>query len=298
MTDAVIVVGSLNVDLIVQVPRLPAPGKTVTGGTFARAPGGKGANQAAAAARLGSPTWIVGVVGDDDLGRETRADLQARGVDLSHLRTGIAHTGVAAILVDERGENLIAVASGSNGELSPAMVTEPIAAIPVDRAVVLANLEVPEDAVLAAATCARERAWRFVLNPAPARTLSPELLASCAVVIPNEYEVTGLGPPDVDALLGAGVGSVVVTRGAAGADLLRARAPVVHQDAFPVAAVDTTGAGDAFCAAFAWALAEGVTEERALRNAAAAGALATRAVGARESLPDRAEVEALAGQGP
>ena len=295
MTDAVIVVGSLNVDLIVRVPHLPTPGETVTGGTYARTPGGKGANQAAAAARLGAPTWIVGVVGDDDLGRETRADLEARGVDLSQLRSGTAHTGVAAIMVDEGGENLIAVASGANAELSPAMVSESIAAIPVDRAVVLANLEIPDDAVLAAADCARQHAWRFVLNPAPPRALSAELLATCDVLIPNEHEVTSLGPPDADALLAAGVGAVVVTRGSAGADLHHADAPIVHQGAFPVAAVDTTGAGDAFCAAFAWALAEGLAEGRALQLAAAAGALATRAVGARESLPDRAEIEGIAG---
>jgi ribokinase len=291
MSAAVIVVGSLNVDLVVRVPRLPGAGETVIGGAFSRAHGGKGANQAAAAAALGARTWMVGLVGDDDLGRETRADLERRGVDLSQLGIGAAHTGVALIVVDERGENLIAVASGANAELTRETVAAALATIEEPSAVVLANLEIPNDAVLGAALAASERGWRFVLNPAPARALAPEIVRRCEVMIPNEHEAGELGWPSVDALLEAGAGVVVVTRGGAGADLHRTGSPRFHQDPLPAHVVDTTGAGDAFCGAFAATLAEGAPIEAALRAAVAGGALATRAVGARASLADRAALD-------
>ena len=295
MTGTVVVVGSLNTDLIVRVPRLPGPGETVTGGAYRRAPGGKGANAAAAAAALGATTWIVGVVGDDDLGRSTRDDLEARGVDLSQLHIGSKHTGVAAILADEEGENLIAVASGANDELAATTVRASIEAISGQAAdaVVLANLEIPEDAVDAAADAARDRGWPFLLNPAPARRLPKRVIERCAVLTPNEHEAELLAPGGVPGLLERGAGAVVVTRGAAGADVYRARMPVHHQDAFPCDPVDTTGAGDAFSAALAWSLSNGRSLEESVRVAAAAGALATRAVGARASLPTPDELEEL-----
>lgn len=291
---SVVVVGSVNADLVVRVPRLPVPGETVIGGTFQLACGGKGANQAAAAARLGARTWLVGLTGDDDFGRQAREDLRDAGVDLSELGTGSSRTGVALIVVDDRGENLIAVASGANAEVTGDMVARSLRRIEVRHAVVLANLEVSDDAVMAAAAEARARGWRFVLNPAPARPLPDPLLAACDVISPNEREVEALGRPSVEALLGRGVGAVVVTRGAAGADLYRPGVPAHHQEAFPVVAVDTTGAGDAFSAALAWAMAEGRSLEDAVCLAAGAGALATRQVGARASLPDRAELESFA----
>jgi ribokinase len=291
VTAAVVVVGSVNVDLIVQVPRLPAPGETVIGGRFREAAGGKGANAAAAAARLGVATSFVGLVGRDDLGTRARDDLERAGVDVTHLGESDTRTGVAAILVDQGGQNLIAVASGANAEVSRAHVRAAFESMAAGRPVVLVNLEIPDDAVAEAAARASERLWPVVLNPAPARPLSREVMAACDVIVANEAEAAALD--GVDALLGNGVPAVVVTRGARGADLHRPEESPHHQPAFPVDVVDTTGAGDAFCAALAVALAEGRDLEDAVRWGAAAGGLACRDVGARTGLPTRAEVERL-----
>ena len=189
----VVVVGSVNADLVVRLPQLPSPGETVLDGTFHRGGGGKGANQASAAARLGARAVLVGRVGDDDLGREARADLEAAGVDVSFVAQGTEPTGVALILVDAGGENLIGVASGANMEVTAAQVSEAIGSVPGGRAVVLAGLEVPDEAVFAAARTARERGFPFVLNPAPAKPLSQELVALCDVLTPNRTEVGALG---------------------------------------------------------------------------------------------------------
>jgi ribokinase len=288
MTAEVVVVGSVNVDLVFRVPRLPSVGETVTGSTFLRGPGGKGANQAAAAARLGARAWFVGMVGDDQLGQEARRDLEGSGVDVTGLGKATGHTGVAGILVGKGGDNLIAVASGANAELSEQFVREALAGIGAEAPVVLANLEIPEEAVSAAAEAAAEREWTFVLNPAPARALDRALLSRCSVLVPNEKEAEAL--ESAEELLAAGVGAVVVTRGAEGADLHRPDRTPHRQPAFRVDVADTTGAGDAFCGALAWALA-GVPEVQA----AAAGALACSGVGARASLPTEQEVRALAG---
>jgi ribokinase len=293
--SAIFVVGSINTDLIVQVPRLPAPGETVIGGTFKRTQGGKGANQAVAAARLGARTRLVGMAGKDAFGEEAVAELRAAGVDCSCILTGLRPTGVAVIVANEAGENLIAVASGANEELSAESVTAALRRSITVGDVVIANLEVPDPAVLAAAREAHAVGAAFILNPAPARPLDRELLAACDVVTPNEYEVGSMGFLTVDDLLGAGVAAVVVTLGARGADLHRRDAPPVHQDAIAVDVVDTVGAGDAFSAALAWALAANRAIEDAVRLAAAAGALSTRAAGARTGLPNADEVVALAG---
>jgi ribokinase len=294
MVGNVVVVGSVNVDMVFRVPRLPGPGETVTRGSFTRSPGGKGGNQAVAAARLGARTWFVGLVGDDELGVEARRDLDSAGVDVSLVRTGSTHTGVAGIFVDDEGENMIAVASGANAQVDGATVSQALLGLGVDGAVVLANLEIPDEAVIAAAATAEERGWPFVLNPAPAREIRAEVLSRCAVLVPNEVEMDDLGGGSIDDLLEAGVGAVVVTRGRQGADLHREGRPVHRQPSFPSEVVDTTGAGDAFCGALGWALAGGTDLEQAVRLAAAAGALACREVGARAGLPDRAEVERLA----
>jgi ribokinase len=285
----VVVVGSVNVDMVFRVPRLPAPGETVTRGSFSRGPGGKGGNQAAAAARLGARTWFVGLVGDDELGAEARQDLDTAGVDVSLVGTGSGHTGVAGIFVDERGENMIAVASGANAEVDGVAVAEALARIDAGSAVVLANLEIPDGAVASAAQGAGDRGWRFVLNPAPARPVPDEVLARCDVVVPNEGEAAKLG--GADGILEAGARAVVVTRGPAGADLHRPDRSVHHQPAFDLDVLDTTGAGDAFCGTLAWALAEGRELEEAVRLAAAAGALASRAEGARGGLPTPGELQ-------
>ncbi len=288
----VIVVGSANVDLVMRVPRLPAPGETVIGATFSRAPGGKGANQAAAAATLGARTWFVGKVGDDDLGAWTRRDLESTGVDCSRLGTSDRPTGVAHIWVDDGGENEIVVASGANADVGRAFVRAALDVLDVETAVVLANLEIGDDAVAAAAEAAARRGWPFVLNPAPARPLAVEVLSRTAVLTPNRTEATAMAGT-VDALLDAGVGAVAITLGADGVELHRPGHDVHHQPAFAVDVRDTTGAGDAFSGALAWALADGRPLDDAVRLAAGAGALATRAVGARTSLPTREELERL-----
>jgi ribokinase len=290
-SSAVVVVGSANADLIMRIPHLPAPGETVIGGRSSRAPGGKGANQAATAARLGARTWFVGALGDDDLGRWTREDLEGAGVECSLVATSSEPTGVAHIWIDDTGENSIAVASGANATLDAATVEAALARIDAERAVVLANLEIPDDAVAAAARAASERGWPFVLNPAPARELSDAVLSNTSVLTPNETEAGALtgGGRALEELVDA----VVVTLGTRGAEIRRRGHPPVAQPPFDVDVVDTTGAGDAFSATIAWALADGRSLEDAVRLAAGAGALACRSVGARSSLPDLAELEAF-----
>jgi ribokinase len=290
----VVVVGSVNVDLVVQVERIPRPGETVTRGRFTRALGGKGANQAAGAARLGARTALVGMVGGDDFGREALEDLRSFGVDTSAVGIGAEPTGVAQIMVDDTGENLIAVASGANADLTADRVERALADLAPRGTVVLAGLEVPDPAVRAAARHASEYGCPFVLNPAPARDLAAEVIGWTDVITPNELEAVALG--SVEGLLQQGARAVVVSRGGQGVDLFRIGKPSLHQPAFRVEVVDTTGAGDALNAGLAWALSDGTPLEDALRLAAAAGALATRAVGARASLATRAEVDRLTGR--
>lgn len=292
----VVVVGSVNADMIVTVPRLPKPGETMLGGQFRQAGGGKGANQAIAAARLGAPTWLVGATGDDAFGAAARAELTAEGVDVTFLAVASEPTGIAQILVDEDGENLIAVASGANASITGERASEAVLSLARPGWVVLANLEVPDAAVQAAAAAAGECGASFILNPAPARRLPRDLLALCDVLTPNEHEVEQLCrsfavAPRPEAVLALGVPSVIVTLGPAGAALYRGSS-VTHQSPPAVVAVDTTGAGDAFNGALAWALTEGMDLEDALRVAVTAGALSTQAVGARSALPSRGEVVA------
>jgi ribokinase len=273
----VIVVGSANVDLVWHGPRLPGPGETVTDGHFTQVLGGKGANQAAAAAALGAEVQFIGCVGDDAHGALVRADLAARGIDVSHLGTASEPTGVATILVDERGENVVAVAPGANRALTPDALDGLIRSD--DQ--VLCSCEIPLDTVRAATAMSAAA----IVNPAPPRAVIPAL-----VLTPNEHECAAFGGI---AALRAAAPVVVVTRGAAGAvgywnDI------VFEQPGFAVDVVDTTGAGDAFNGTLAWALANGEPFDTAIRLACAGGALATRALGARASLPKAREVYALA----
>ena len=196
--------------------------------------------------------------------------------------------------VDDSGENVIAVASGANHDLSGDLVAERLMEVPARDAVLLASLEVPDDAIEAAAAVAVERGWTFVLNPAPARSLAPGLLARCDVLTPNERESRALG--SVEDLLAGGAGAVVVTRGVNGADLFRAGEQRLHWDAVPIGVVDTTGAGDAFNGALAWSLSEGRDLENSVRLAVAAGSFTCRALGARAGLPDREELESAIAQ--
>lgn len=315
----VIVVGSVNIDLVVTGDRLPAHGETVTGGTFREHDGGKGGNQAVAATRLGVSTAFVGAVGADAFGARARAALAAEGVDLSELATrDDAATGVALILVDARGENLISVAGGANHRLTPAGVRASLhrlGAGPGD--VVLVGHEIPTAAAREALRVGRGAGATTILNPAPAGGLDRTTLGEADIVTPNRGELGALVAedsrrigrpaftgerPDHDArsLLdanaeGPGVRrAVIVTLGASGALLVPRDGASVHVPAPAVDAVDTVGAGDAFNGALAAGLATGLSVEDAARRAVVAASLATTNAGAREGMPTVAELDAFA----
>ena len=259
---------------------------------FAEEQGGKGGNQASAAAALGASVHFIGAVGSDHWGEAARADLGDRGVSLDGLATVPGATGVAIILVDDSGENSIAIVPGANGAVSPSAVTAALESIAVADAVVVACLEIPLESVLAAARVASARGWRFVLNPAPAPRdgLPAALVAAASVITPNETEVAELG--GVDVLLAAGAGAVVVTRGAEGTELHEPGVASVQLPPARAEVIDTTGAGDAFTAALAVGLASGRELLDAVRWASAAGAIATEGFGARGSLASAAQVDA------
>lgn len=287
----VLVVGSVNIDYVVRTARLPRAGETVTGGEFSRHDGGKGANQAVAAVRLGARVAFIGAVGEDDNGRAAIESLRAEGVDVTGVATyQDATTGVALIVVDAGGENQIAVASGANGRLDSASVEAALGGRALDgRGAFLANLEISDGALLAAARIARRAGMLLIVNPAPARPLSPELLAMAPVLLPNEGEAEALsGHSDparaARALSEQTKAPVVVTLGAVGALLVDGRS-VVRVPAHRVKAVDATGAGDTFAGALAAHLAGGGSVSAAVRFASLAAALATTAAGARDGMP-------------
>ena len=287
MTARVIVVGSVNIDLVITVGALPAPGETVIGGHFARHHGGKGGNQAVAAARLGARTSFVGAVGDDDFGRSARSALEADGVDVGELRTlSDSPTGVAFILVDANGENSIAVASGANSALTPEHVATSIARLrPGQGDVVLVGHEISTTAARAALQAGRDAGATTILNPAPATGLDGSTVALADIVTPNEGELATLA--------GAGIApnTLLVSRGARGATL-RTPMRASHIDALPVEAVDTVGAGDTLNGALAAALAAGRSLDEAARRAVAAASLAVTRRGAREGMPTAGDLEA------
>jgi ribokinase len=284
----VCVVGSANLDLVASTPRRPAAGETVLGTAFAEHPGGKGLNQAVAAARAGASVAFVGAVGRDAAGETLRAVLTAEHIDTGSLALSDQPSGRALIIIDAEGENSIVVVPGANERAAAD-------ALPTAR-VVLVQLEIPLAVVTAALDRARAAGATTVLNAAPAAALPRDLLAAVDVVVANEAEAQALG--GVDALLAAGVTTAIVTRGAEGAAVVRAGARW-HQPAFPVRAVDTTAAGDAFCGVLAAGLASGRDLAAAVRAAAAAGALAAAAPGAVPSLPGADAIAALlAGPAP
>jgi ribokinase len=270
---SVAVVGSINLDLVARCERLPRPGETVSGAVFERVPGGKGANQAVAAARLGASVSLTGMVAVDDLADEALAGLEEAGVDLEcvgWVDEPEAHTGVALILVSDEGENQIVVAPGANAYLSGVQVAVR------DADAVLCQLEIGDDAVHEAAAQARF----FCLNAAPARPVDVD--ADLFVVNRYEHE-----------LVGARAGLVAVTLGPEGAVLLEGGEEVARAAPPPVQAVDGTAAGDAFTACLVVSLLEGRPRDEALRRACAAGALAASRPGAQPSLPTAAEVDAI-----
>ena len=298
MTDMmdIVVVGSANVDLVIRLAHLPGAGETVTGGQLRRDFGGKGANAAVAAACLGARVALLAAVGDDADGAAVREDLAACGVDAGGVVTVDAPTGVATVLVDQAGENAIAVASGANLLLEGAAVRAGLPGVAGDGTVVVVDLEIGDDAVLAAAEHCRTHGCRLVLDPGPARPLPDAVLRAATVVTPNRGELSVLaGEGGVTALLARGVPAVAVTLGGDGVELHVAGASdaPVRVAPFPAAVADTTGAGDAFAAGLAVALHRGAALPDAVAFGAATGALATQAPGARAALPSRAAVEAL-----
>jgi len=274
------VVGSINLDFVAAAPKLPRAGETVTGATLARHPGGKGANQALAARRLGAEVRLIGRVGDDAMADEATALLAADGVDLDGVeRDAEAPTGVALIAVEPHGENQIVVAAGANYRVGPGDLPARI------EGPLVLQLELPVETVEAAVG----RATDFVcINLAPAQPVSDLMLRRADLIVVNEGEAEFYGEA-----LHHGGGRVVVTKGARGAALYEGGALIAEAAPPRVRAVDATGAGDAFVGAIAVALLEGMEAEAALRFACAAGALAATRPGAQPSLPTRAEVEAI-----
>jgi ribokinase len=297
----ILVVGSINVDIVALTERLPAPGETVIGGTLLINHGGKGANQAVAARRLGAEVRFIGCVGDDTFGPELRQGMAAEGIGVDGLTTIAGNnSGTAVIVVDAAGRNQIAVASGANMHLT----VDGVARFAADIAwaqVVICQLEVPLDTVLWTLRTARQHGAITVLNPAPAQPLPPELWPLVDYLTPNESEAAQLsGLPlaalsDADdvahALLARGPRVVILTLGAQGA-FVGTLDHMVHVPAFPVTVVDTTAAGDAFNGALAVALAEERPLDMAVRFANAAAGLACTQRGAQNSLPVRAQVDA------
>ena len=278
MTVHITVLGSINLDLVATATRLPVPGETVTGATFARHPGGKGANQALAAKRLGADVRLIGRVGNDAMAADALALLREGGVDLTWVSIDATEpTGVALIAVDTAGENLIVVAPGANGRLMPDDVP------PLAGDALIAQLELPVETIAAAVS---NFPGFVALNLAPARPVPETLLSRADLIVVNETEA---------AFYGAGLhhctGMVAVTLGARGARLIKGGSLIAEAAPPAITAIDATGAGDAFVAALTVALLEGQSSAEELHFACAAGALAATRAGAQPSLPLRADVD-------
>ncbi len=297
----VVSLGSVNVDLVTRLPQLPLPGETRGGGRSHVELGGKGANKAAAAAALEVESYLIACVGDDEHGRASMEDLHGRGVDCTFVSVVGTPTGTATILVDEAGENLIALSAGANDSLDAETVCAALRKLVVPGDVVAVDLEIPMTTVSAAASCAAGLGAVVIVDPAPAQVLDDALLAAITFVTPNEHEVGLLTraaastEEGVATLLSSGLAGVVITRGAHGVDLHRTHRTRWHHAPHRVDPVDTTGAGDAFVAGFGVALAEGLTVESAVAVGAACGAHATVAAGARGALATRSSLRALLG---
>lgn len=296
----ILVLGSVNMDLVVRTTHIPLPGETVLGSDFRTFPGGKGANQAVAAARQGAKVAFIGRVGRDDFGQQLMEQLKSEGIDIQNISIDdTAPSGIASITLDENGENCIVVAPGANYTLTTTHI---------DRAekvfksadILLTQLEIPLEVIISAAKKASEQGLKIVLNPAPARILPEELLRLVDVLIPNENECEILSGLPVNTLadieeaslflLNQGVGCVIVTMGSRGAFFKQSDQCGIHVPAFNVDVVDTTAAGDSFVGSLVVALAEGESISRAVRRGCAAGALATTRLGAQPSIPTKDEV--------
>lgn len=300
MSKRIVVIGSSNTDMIIRTERIPAPGETVIGGTFSTAPGGKGANQAVAAARAGGDVTFIARVGNDMFGEEALAGFINDNIDVTHVtRDPHAPSGVASIVVDHNGQNSIAVAGGANANLSPDDIAR--AAEDIKSADILVmQLETPIETVTAAAKIAHDNGVKVILNPAPAQPLTDDLLKTISILTPNESEakmLTGITVNTDDdakkaskALLARGVEIVIITLGPKG--VLTATADqAIMTPAFKVDPIDTTAAGDVFNGSLAVAIAEGKPLEEAITFANAAAALSVTKPGAQPSAPARKDID-------
>lgn len=296
----IVVVGSLNVDLVVRSPRFPKPGETIRGDDLATIPGGKGANQAVAAARLGGQVAMLGCVGADAFGSMLIENLKQNHVDTRRvLRDGSAATGTAIIVVDANGENSIILSPGANGKIKKGDI-EP--AVLQGARVLLLQFEIPMEAVVHAARLAKERRVKVIVNPAPAHDMPDELLKCADYLLPNETELALLTGKDTkdkasleaaaQSLVKRGAKNVIVTLGARGA-LITTRLSKKYVPTYKVKPVDTTGAGDAFIGGLAFALVRRQSLQDAVQYGCACGALATTKFGAQPSLPTADEVRKL-----
>jgi len=293
MSPRIVVAGSANMDLVGLAPRLPLPGETVLGDDFIMTPGGKGANQAIAAARAGAACTFLGAIGSDAFGVTIKARLNASGVDTENLRVSYGASGVAVIMVDRAGENSIIVSPGANSSFAGLSAAE--TAVIAGSDVLVCQQEIPVETVIAAARAARDGGTRVILNAAPARELPPELIEMVDLLVVNEGEaqaVTGAAEPDLAALL-ALVPRVVLTLGGAGSWYADREGRNERVPPCVVEVADTTAAGDAFTGALAVAWGEGRDVVEAVRWANAAGAASVRKVGASNALPTREEIDAL-----
>ncbi len=297
---SVIVFGSINMDLVARTARIPAPGETIVGQSFETVPGGKGANQAVAAARLGLPTEMVGRVGSDSFGERLRQGLMASHVGCAAVSTDTTHSGVALIAVDDASENSIIIVPGANGEVGKPDIERLECLLPQAQ-VLLLQLEVPLSAVIAAAKAAKQAGVTVILDPAPAPAdLPAELYPLIDIITPNQVEAGQLVGFEVHDLATAeqagavlqqrGIGTVVVKLGKQGA-VCMSQGEIFERPAFPVKAIDTVAAGDCFNGGLAAGLAAGMSLRAALRQAAAAAAISVTRAGAQPSLPTRAELD-------
>ena len=302
MPAKVVVIGSLNMDLVTRAPRLPRGGETLIGQSFATVSGGKGANQAVAATRLGAEVSMVGCVGNDAYGAELRGALLVEGIDCQAVSTVEGSSGVALIVVDDNSQNAIVIVAGANGSLTP-QVIDRFDAVLQTADVIICQLEVPDATVGHALKRGRALGKTVILNPAPAsRPLPADWFAAIDYLIPNESEASALTGLSVDSLASAetaatrliamGVGKVIITLGAQGS-LFADGSRLEHFPAPKVKAVDTTAAGDTFVGGFAAALAAGSSEADAIRFGQVAAALSVTRAGAQPSIPTLSDVQAF-----
>ncbi|MCA4964709.1 ribokinase [Pseudomonas sp. Y24-6] len=302
MPAKVAVIGSLNMDLVTRAPRLPRGGETLIGQSFATVSGGKGANQAVAAARLGAQVSMVGCVGNDAYGTALRDALVAEQIDCQAVSTVEGSSGVALIVVDDNSQNAIVIVAGANGALTPAVIGC-FDAVLQAADVIICQLEIPDASVGHALKRARELGKTVILNPAPAsRPLPADWYANIDYLIPNESEATALSGVPVDSLDSAkvaaarlitlGAGKVIITLGAQGS-LFASNSRLEHFPAPAVKAIDTTAAGDTFVGGFAAALANGQDEAAAIRFGQVAAALSVTRAGAQPSIPTLSDVQAF-----